>query len=226
MPDALTYLATKYSLDLHDRRLPIAIPNVDRDTLARLFHLLGYQIGVEVGVERGVYSEVLCRENPGVQLYCIDAWRTYRGYKDHVDQQKLNRFYEETQARLAPYPRATLVRAFSQTAVKDFAIGSLDFVYIDAAHDFQNCTNDIAEWGRRVRPGGIIAGHDFASYAWPNQIHVVPVVRGWTEAYEIAPWFLLGRDAKVEGELRDRARSWFWVQAEPRPFRSGPKVHQ
>lgn len=224
--DTLTFLETKFGITSHARHLPIELPNANRETLARLFHALGFQAGAEIGVERGVYAEVLCRENPGVALLCVDAWAPYPGYHDHVDRRKLQHFYEAAGERLRPYPRATLRRQFSLEAVKTVPDGSLDFVYLDAAHDFQSCTNDIAEWGKKVRPGGIIAGHDYSRYRWPNTIHVVQAVNGWTDAHEIAPWFLLGTKAKRPGELRDDSRSWFWVQREPRPWKSGPKVHQ
>lgn len=224
--DALTYVLTKFDIPT-TRRMPIEIGNTDRQTLARLFHLLEFRTGVEVGVERGAYSEVLCRENPGVQLFCVDAWKAYRGYRDHVDQRKLDRFYEETRERLAPYQRASLVRKFSLDAAQDFSDGSLDFVYLDGNHCFESVTADLCAWSRKVRAGGIIAGHDYALHRWPNQIHVVQAVKGWTDAYEIAPWFVLGSQEKIDGRRRDDARSFFWVH-EPRPIpaRMGRPVQQ
>lgn len=221
--DALTYISTKYDLNLNQRS-PIEIPDIGRDPgLARLFYLLGYRTGAEVGVECGLFSEALCRENPGVKLFCVDGWQPYSNYRDHVSSNKLEGFYQEAKQRLAPYPRATLIRKFSMDAVNDFADNSLDFVYIDANHDIQHCINDIAEWGKKVRPGGIIAGHDYARYRLPNTIHVVQSVHAWTDAWEVRPWFLLGTQAKVEGQIRDTARSWFWVH-DPKPIR--PRGHK
>lgn len=215
----LDLISRAFSLDL-SARSPIEIPNANRETLARMFHVCSFSAGAEIGVEQGEYSEVLCQAIPGVRLLCVDAWRAYPGYRDHVDQRKLDRFFEETTARLAPYSGATLVRKFSLDAVTDVPDGSLDFVYIDGNHSFQACTNDIAEWSKKVRPGGIIAGHDYVRYYLPNQIQVVQVVNGWTDAQEITPWFLLGRQEKREGELRDTARSWFWVH-DPKPRHRG-----
>lgn len=216
MSDALTYIKTKFDLDLSQRRQPIEIPNTNRETLARLFYLLGFTKGAEIGVERAMYSEVLLRENPLVHLTCVDAWQAYRGYRDHVDQQKLNRFYLEAQERLAPYSaRVQFVRAFSLEAAVNVPDRSLDFVYIDAAHDFANATADIAAWSKKVRIGGIVAGHDYIKAKLPSLMHVPQVIHGWTDAYQIAPWFVLGRQAKVEGELRDDGRSWFYVEPEP-----------
>lgn len=220
--DALVYLATKFNLTL-SQRSPIEIGNTNRETLARLFYLLEFTKGVEIGVECGLYSEVLCRQNPLLRLSCVDAWQPYPGYRDHVDKRKLERFYTETQQRLALYPHATIIRKFSQDAAQDFADGSLDFVYIDANHSFPAFTSDLATWSPKVRAGGIIAGHDYRHHTWPNQMHVVQVVHGWTDAYAIHPWFVLGRKEKVNGELRDDGRSWFWVH-EPRPtWRKGQK---
>lgn len=231
--DALTYIGAKFDLEEQiararagTQKLPIEIPNTNRDTLARLFMLLEFQRGVEIGVERGLYSEVLCRENPGVRLSCVDGWKAYRGYRDHVSQEKLDRFYLETQERLKPYKGVTLIRKFSTEAARDFANESLDFVYIDGNHNFENVTADLAAWSPKVRPGGIIAGHDYALHHWPNQIHVVHAIHGWTRAYDIRPWFVLGRQAKIDGELRDDARSFFWVH-EPRPVvPHGRKIRQ
>lgn len=220
--DINVWLAAKYDLRLEKQKTPIEIPNTNRDTLAHLFHVWDFTTGVEVGVERGLYTEVLSRENPGVRLFGVDAWCPYRGYRDHVDGGKLQRFYEEAQQRLAPYPRTSLIRGFSLDVVKQFEDDSLDFVYIDAAHDLQSCINDIAEWGKKIRPGGVIAGHDYVKYYLPNQIHVVQAVHAWTDAWEIAPWFILGSQAKVEGQLRDKARSWFWVKPE-RSFPNGKR---
>lgn len=216
MADALTYIKTKFDLDLTQRRQPVEIPNTNRETLARLFYLLGFTRGVEVGVERAMYSEVLLRENPLLHLTCVDAWQAYRGYRDHVDQRKLDRFYDEAQQRLSSFPgRVTFVRAFSQKAAAAVPDRSLDFVYIDAAHDFASVAADLRAWSPKVKVGGIVAGHDYLKAKLPSLMHVPQVIHGWTDAYEIAPWFVLGRHAKVPGELRDDGRSWFYVQPEP-----------
>ena len=207
----LSALAEHYGIRLRLHRLPIEIPNTGRDQLPALLDRLGFRVGVEVGVEQGLYSEVIARGAPKMQLHCVDAWKAYPGYRDHVSQRKLDRFYEAAKARV---PRARFHRAFSLDAVRSFEDESIDFVYIDAAHDFQSVTNDIAEWGKKLRPGGIIAGHDYARYRLPNQIQVVEAVQGWTKAWEIRPWFLLGTTAKRDGEIRDTARSWLWVKAE------------
>ncbi len=38
----------------------------------------------------------------------------------------------------------------------------VDFVYIDADHRYEGCKADIEAWWPKVKPGGILAGHDYA----------------------------------------------------------------
>lgn len=210
--NTLDYIVQKFKLN-PDQRQPVEIPNTDRNTLASLFGELGFKMGAEIGVELGIYAETLCKRNPGVHLYAVDAWAAYAGYRDHVSQGKLDGFYEQVKERLAPY-HCELIREFSMDAVKRFAPNSLDFVYIDANHEFRYVAEDLAEWSKVVRPGGIVAGHDYCkrTVSQPYSCHVVEVVQAYTQAYHIRPWFVLGSKDIREGELRDRPRSWMWVK--------------
>lgn len=195
------------------RRMPVEIPNVGRNDLPRLFTDCGFARGAEVGVMRGEFSEVICKGTPGVKLYCVDPWHTYDRYNDFLDQQKLNKNYDETARRLAPYD-ATLVRKFSVDAAKDFEDGSLDFIYIDGNHEFSAVAADLFAWTPKIRSGGIISGHDYYRHAKPvSHCHVAECIDGWTEAWHISPYFALGRRAihGTPGEVRDRPRSWMWV---------------
>ncbi len=46
-------------------------------------------------------------------------------------------------------------------ALEDFEDNSLDFVYIDGDHNFKHISEDIYEWTKKVRSGGIVSGHDY-----------------------------------------------------------------
>ena len=130
--------------------------NQSREELAKLFT----GVGAEIGVEQGIFSEIICKASFNVKLFCIDAWMPYRAYHDHRGADKLKRFLWRTKKRLKPY-NAHIIRKFSMDAVKDFEDCSLDFVYIDANHAYDFVMQDIIEWSKKVKPGGIIAGHDY-----------------------------------------------------------------
>ncbi len=55
----------------------------------------------------------------------------------------------------------TLIEKLSWEAADDFFDGSVDFVFIDAAHDYDSVMLDIQSWLPKVKTGGIIAGHDY-----------------------------------------------------------------
>ncbi|NIV98148.1 class I SAM-dependent methyltransferase, partial [Candidatus Saccharibacteria bacterium] len=53
------------------------------------------------------------------------------------------------------------IKKTSMEAVKQFEDYSLDFVYIDAAHDFNNIMLDLIKWVPKVKIGGAVCGHDY-----------------------------------------------------------------
>ncbi|GAG06020.1 unnamed protein product, partial [marine sediment metagenome] len=38
---------------------------------------------------------------------------------------------------------------------------SVDFVYVDASHDYDSVKNDIYTWFTKLKQGGWMAGHDY-----------------------------------------------------------------
>jgi predicted O-methyltransferase YrrM len=60
----------------------------------------------------------------------------------------------------------------SVEAAKRYRDGSLDFVFIDAAHATDSALADLEAWWPKLRPGGMLAGHDAD---WPSvQAAVMP----------------------------------------------------
>ena len=63
--------------------------------------------------------------------------------------------------RTKDIPNIVKIRKSSMEAVKDFENESLDAVYIDAAHEEEFVREDIREWRKKIKPGGLLCGHDF-----------------------------------------------------------------
>jgi hypothetical protein len=206
----LDYLIQKYCFTDFNRFMPIEIPNVGRITLAQWFGKWEFKRGAEIGVEAGLYSEVICKFNPEVELFCIDAWAKLK-YRYWVSTPKIDAYRQQAIERLSPF-NCKLIRAWSLDAVKQFEDGSLDFVYIDADHTYEATMNDIIEWGKKVRSGGVISGHDYIHRGGQSQHKVIEAVNEYTRENKIVPWFVLGSKAKKPGEIRDQCRSWMWVK--------------
>lgn len=193
------------------QRMPVEIPNSGRDDLPGLFKNLGFKVGVEIGVLDGEYAEKLCQANAELKLYAIDPWERVGDYDDY-NAKTLLRSYNNAKERLAKY-NCEIVKKTSMEAVKDFADDHLDFVYIDGDHSFKTVVQDISEWLPKVKSGGFICGHDYKHYGnGRGRYGVVQAVNGFTDSYNIRPWFVLGRKNVEPGELREKSRSWLWIK--------------
>jgi hypothetical protein len=185
--------------------MPIRVP-FGRHDLARAFADLGFTTGAEVGVWKGHYSETLLKSNPGLSLlYCIDPWSPQPDYCEQKnDAIVLERAYQEAAQRLFGYFRSRAIRKPSIIAASDFTDGSLDFAYIDGNHRYGAVIQDLTAWAPKVRPGGIIAGHDFVMRE-KKHIEVEAAVHAYASTFEITPWFVLQSKA-------DETPSWCWVK--------------
>lgn len=152
----------------------------NRAELARHFAELGFKIGAEVGTCYGFYAERLHKTIPNLTLFAIDNWdnpETERREKRHNSPT----VEEQCRTRLTPY--GTIVLKFSSLeAARFMADGLLDFVYIDAGHDYDNVKADIEAWTPKVRKGGIVSGDDY--YEFPSgKGGVIPAVNEYVAKY-------------------------------------------
>lgn len=169
----------------------------NRIELAKYLAEQGFTEGAEVGVFGGYFSEVLCKAIPGLNLICCDIWGKGK-YKEAE---------EACLARLAPY-RVTIIKKPSVEGAKDVTDGSLDFVYIDAAHDYDNVVLDIAAWAPKVRIGGIVCGDDF--YDFPSGKG--GVMRAVTEFTSHNNYNLKLTDWDLENPIQDDRQPSFYFE--------------
>jgi len=64
---------------------------------------------------------------------------------------------------LLGYENVELLIMTSTEANKKIKNGSLDLVFIDANHSYENVKEDIGNWLPKIRKGGIICGHDYVN---------------------------------------------------------------
>jgi Methyltransferase domain len=196
--DTLKYLCERFHISPNSTS-PIDIPFEKREVLGVLFAELGFKDGAEIGVSTGKFSKHLCSCNKKLNLLAVDAWKLYLGYEDDlgrktpITQELLEQHYERAKERLARYKRCKIIRMFSKDAAATLKDNSLDFVYLDANHSVAEVMEDLIAWTPKVRPGGIICGHDYTpvAHGYTGGAGVVKAVNLYTSVHEIKPWFVL-----------------------------------
>jgi hypothetical protein len=101
----------------------------------------------------------------------------------------------EARERLAKYGgQVTFMKLTSMDASTSPQIPpQVDFVYIDGNHSYRAVAEDIRAWWPKIRPGGVLGGHDFYNgYARAHD----GVVKAVTE-------FVVSNQASLQVELPD-----------------------
>ncbi len=207
----LNYILKQANIDPEeDAPKPIEIPNVSRYDLLKWLRELDFKTGVEVGVRSGDYSKVICELNPQMQIWGVDSWTSYEGYSESIRKENFDFLEAQTREKLKAYTRQYhIIKEFSMDAVKKFKDNSLDFVYIDANHSDPYITQDISEWSKKVKSGGIVSGHD---YSWDPQYDVNLAVHKYVKENNIRIWFVLGLESRMRSVVREKWRTWMWIK--------------
>lgn len=121
----------------------------------------------EIGVFRGYLCKAILRTAGGYldQYWGIDQWVPLTdgdvGWMSRIDQESWDRKYHNACKMMTYFPTLRLVRRPSVEAAKLFPDGYFDLVYLDASHFYDEVSKDIAAWMPKVRPGGLLGGHDY-----------------------------------------------------------------
>jgi predicted O-methyltransferase YrrM len=129
---------------------------------------------VEVGSWQGKSASFMAVEiinqNKNIKLHCVDTWE---GSIEHANDDiiKNQLLYDTFLKNIEPVKSViNPIKMSSRDAARTFDDNSLDFVFIDAAHDYESVREDIYAWFPKLTPGGILAGHD---KTWPGVVKAV-----------------------------------------------------
>lgn len=179
----ITASTTTASTDVCDPNViyrgPSGLPALlDRSRLGALLETRNFTDGAEVGVQQGFHAQSILKAWPSCRTFkLVDLWAHQETYKDfaNVNDNAHEQYLERTKSRLAPFQDKTeYFRMLSVEAAQKIPDTSLDFVYIDARHDYCGVMEDLDAYYTKLRPGGILAGHDYmdtaeVKRATPNQ---------------------------------------------------------
>lgn len=131
---------------------------------------------VEIGAWKGQSAAFMAVEiinsNKDITFDVIDTWQ---GSEEHVNPKspsfepvlaEKGTIYPVFEENLKPVIASiNPIISTSVDASKRYEDNSLDFVFVDGAHDYKSVSEDIKCWLPKVKENGIIAGDD---YDWPG----------------------------------------------------------
>ena len=132
----------------------------------------------EIGVYAGAFSAQILRDTQPRSLHLIDPWRfhddpVYEGslYGGPAgrNQQQMDAIHQQVRQRFAveiAAGRVHLHRCDSIAAATCFADAHFDWIYIDGNHLYPFVKADLEAYYPKVKPGGLIAGDDYAREGW------------------------------------------------------------
>jgi predicted O-methyltransferase YrrM len=128
---------------------------------------------VEIGSWKGRSATYMATEiansQKNINFYCIDIW----------ESEKCENLHDIFLTNIEPVKKfCNPIKSNSVDASSLFENNSLDFVFIDASHDYEDVKNDIKCWLPKVRKKGILAGHDY-------QMDFLGVIKGVLECLPI-----------------------------------------
>ncbi|HEY9696886.1 MAG TPA: class I SAM-dependent methyltransferase [Trichocoleus sp.] len=117
-----------------------------------------YGASIEIGSHKGRSATVLALKlkQSGGQLSCVDCW-----WEEEIYQEFLSNIAK------VDFPVSAL-RMSSVQAVEQFPDQSLDFVFIDSSHEYDDTVAEILAWLPKLRPEGLLCGHDYTHPAFPG----------------------------------------------------------
>ncbi|MES2122636.1 MAG: class I SAM-dependent methyltransferase [Chlamydiota bacterium] len=155
----------------------------------------------EIGVNKGETSQILHHLFPTAHLYLIDPWElnpTYMHSATPISRKNKHyaKAYDTVVSQFANAPNVSILRTTSLQAAP-ITPNNFDLVFIDANHEYTHVKQDILTWLPKVRPGGILAGHDYE----PE----IPMFSGVKRAVDeiFGKQMILGKDRLWIHRLRD-----------------------
>ena len=114
-------------------------------------------VGVEVGVYEGDHAKSMLKTGKVDKLYLIDSYKYIENRKDvilkNLEEAKLKAY------NLLKRENVEWIYLFSNEAVNKIP-NNLDFVYLDGGHSYKTIKEDIDNYWKKIKVGGILGGDD------------------------------------------------------------------
>ena len=119
---------------------------------------------VEVGSFYGASTVIFALSKANIDsiepFSCEVSDMVYNG--NHITEEDFKEIANCYDENIKEYNNVNKIKADSRKVVENYADNSLDFVYIDANHTYEDIKIDINLWLPKIKKGGWLCGHDFS----------------------------------------------------------------
>lgn len=126
---------------------------------------IGAWMGKSTAYMGGLIKDVLDAGFTPITFYAVDTWKGtgddphFRELLSKHNGDIYNAFLGNMFA-CDVTDQVTPLRMTSAEAATQFPDGSIDFIFVDGAHDYGSVYSDITTWLPKLKAGGTIGGHD------------------------------------------------------------------
>ena len=181
-------------------------------------------VTLEIGVQKGHFSDAMLQRMKPAVHYMVDPYVRHDSEDYDLDKSNFEdheQLYASVLERFAEplaKGRAVMHRTTSIAAAREFPDGYFDFIYIDAMHFYEAVLLDLFTYSRKLKRGGVLAGHDFtlSRDAVAQKFGVVDAVKEFARETDFSlrcitwePWssyFLAGDDSELWPAVMDNLR--------------------
>jgi len=119
---------------------------------------------VEIGTYEGYNAKSILKELNVNEIYLVDPYANYEDYRTSEPEtiKILNKAERDAHKRLRGSNNLIWIKKFSSKALNDIP-NNIDFIYIDGNHEYKYVKEDMENYYKKLRKGGILAGHDIAT---------------------------------------------------------------
>lgn len=124
-----------------------------------------FDAAAEIGVAEGRRAHGLLLAGFR-RVYLVDLWAHVPGARGDLARSDPDHEanYQACLSRVAEFgERAVILRGWSHEMAAQVPDESLDLIFFDATHEYQSLLREMESWYPKVKPGGVMSGHDYLS---------------------------------------------------------------
>ena len=159
------------------------------------------EVGSWTGKSAAYMAVQIINSDKKIKFDCVDPWAYLGEGRDQIGDDAHRAaygwpdkdLYQSFLENMSPVRHVlTPIRSFSVEAAKLYEDKSLDFIFIDGSHLYEEVKKDLSAWHPKLKKDGIISGHD-----WPQR-GVKRAVREFFEGSEIRVEQCIDRQTMVD----------------------------